>query len=116
MKLTKQHLKNLIKEEFIRRLNELHPGSSMGSHLKQGIAKLWEADNMFQRALAEAETNEEHAAVDSIHKQIEKLAFEADNKMHGIIAGDVNNTKLPASGQPAKKKAPPPPPKRNSAV
>jgi len=103
MKLTNATLKRLIKEELRRRLHELHPGSEVGSYMKQGITKLWEADNFFQRALQEAETDSEISVIKEIHSATERLAFSVDSKSQSIISGDVNR---------AKKKAPPPPPRK----
>ncbi|MFA6573603.1 MAG: hypothetical protein WCT13_05555 [Patescibacteria group bacterium] len=101
MKLTKSQLRKLINEE-LGRLDELHPGSAMGSYLKQGVAKLWEADNMIQRGIAEASTDQEHSLLTAIHNAIEKLAFAVDEKMQHIVSGNVN----------VKKKAPLPTPKK----
>lgn len=95
-KLTRGQLQNLVKEEVfrarrlalneaVRRLNELYPGSNLGSYLKQGITKLWEADNMFQRALQEAPDDATHGTIEGIHKQLEKLAFDIDGKMQGLV-------------------------------
>lgn len=84
MKLTKGQLRRIINEEA-ERLNELFDGSSMGSHLKQGISKLWEADNMFKAALAEAPDNETHKAIEAIHKACENLAFAVDGKMQKLV-------------------------------
>ena len=92
MKLSKKQLKGLIREEmqrrrthmleaFVRRLNELHPGSNLGSLLQQGIEKMWEADNLFQKALSEAEDNASWKLVNSLHTAMERMTFEFDARM-----------------------------------
>lgn len=108
MKITAGQLRTLIKEEYKRRLDELYPGSNLGSYLKQGVTKLWEADNMFQRALSEAEDDGQHKSINAVHQAIEKLAFAADDRMQRIIAGE--------SSKPNKPKSVPQAPERKKKV
>lgn len=100
MKLTKGQLAGLIKEEMkrkrlvrldevARRLNELYPGSNIGSFMKQGVAKMWEADNFFQKALSEAEDDTAYNAINQIHKALEQMTFSAHDKMESIVSGDL---------------------------
>lgn len=94
MKLTQGKVRKLIREEYKRasmqRLDELFAGSSAGSYIKQGVAKLWEADHLIQRALAEVDTNEEHAMLQQVHKAIEQLAFSVHDKAEALVSGSVN--------------------------
>lgn len=100
MKLTQRQLRGLIREEVrraqlqrlaetVQRLDELYPGSNLGSYLKQGVSKLWEADNLFVRALSEAPDDQTWNVVNDIHKALEKMAFDADGKMQSIVADDI---------------------------
>lgn len=109
MKLSKKQLRSLIREEvqrrrtvvletFVRRLNELHPGSNLGSLLQQGVEKMWEADNLFQKALAAAEDDNTWRLVNSLHSAMERITFEFDAKMQKIMQ---------AASAPARSKAPP---------
>ncbi len=111
MKLSKRQLKGLIKEEmqrrrgrmleaFVRRLNELHPGSNLGSLLQQGIEKMWEADNLFQKAMGEAEDDASWKLVNSLHTAMERMTFEFDARMQKILSA--------AQGHNPKSKAAPP--------
>lgn len=77
-------------ERVLSSLNELYAGSNVGSYLKQAITKLWEADNMVQRAMQEIETDEETKLLSTIHQTIENLAFQVDDKIQTILSGDVN--------------------------
>lgn len=91
MKLTQKQVRRLVREEYrrasMRRLDELFAGSNVGSYVKQGVAKLWEADNFIQRALAEAETTQEHQLLQQVHNMIEKLAFAVHDKAEHLVAG-----------------------------
>lgn len=107
MKLSKRQLKGLIREEvqrrrtrmleaFVHRLNELHPGSNLGSLLQQGIEKMWEADNLFQKALSEAAPGDDATwkLINGLHTAMERMTFEFDARMQKILAAangpDVN--------------------------
>ncbi len=104
MKITQRQLRKLINEE-LHRLTELHPGSNLSSYLKQGVAKLWEADNLVKKALAEAEDDQMHKVIENIHGAIEKLAFGVDAQMQKIGQG--------SSFMPAKRASMPSPKKVN---
>jgi hypothetical protein len=84
VKLTKRQLRQIINEEA-QRLHELHPGSNMSSYVKQGIAKLWEADNLFQRAMSEAGDQPVFKALEAVHKALENMAFQVDGKMQRLV-------------------------------
>jgi len=79
----------------LRRLDELYDGSAVGSHLKQAVTKLWEADNLVQQAMGEAETSAEQKVLSEMHETIESLAFKIDWKMHHLTSGDVNKRSAP---------------------
>lgn len=81
-------------ERVLSSLNELYAGSNVGSYLKQAITKLWEADNMVQRAMQEIETDEETKLLSTIHQTIENLAFQVDHKVQTILSGDVNKAQV----------------------
>lgn len=117
MKLTEGQLRSIIndvlkeetvrqRKQLLRRIDELFAGSSVGSYMKQAVAKLWEADNMVQRALAEADTNDEHKLLTMIHQAIEHLAHNVDDKVQSIMSGDKDRQKKLTMAN--KKKAPPP--------
>lgn len=116
MKLSKKQLRTLIREEvqhrrvrmleaFVRRLNELHPGSDLGTLLQQGIEKMWEADNFFQKALEQAPDDATWKLVNSLHAAAERVAFEFDARMQKIVSAAAGN--LVRSNMPSHKKAPP---------
>lgn len=97
MKISRQQLRKLINEEArsvrpdllketVQTLNELYPGSQIGSFLKQGVTKLWEADHMFQKAIHEAPP-EHMNELNAIHKELETLAFKVDGAMQRIMSG-----------------------------
>lgn len=109
MKITTGQLRQLIKEEYKRRLIELHAGSQAGEYMKQGVTKLWEADNLFQKALSEVETDQEHKVVNAVHQAIEKLAFAADDRLQKIISGQ-------STKQPQKKGVPQAPQRQKPPV
>jgi hypothetical protein len=101
VKLSKTHLKGLIKEEMKRqrmealneavvRLLELYPGSRLGSYLKQSIAKIWEADTLIQHALADAEDDEMWKSLTGIHKALEKLAYYFHDQVESFAKADVD--------------------------
>lgn len=98
VKISRQQLRKLINEEVrrgrpelleetVQQLNELYPGSKLGSYLKQGVTKIWEADNLIQKALAEAP--EEHwEEINEMHKAIEQVGFQVDGTLQKIMGHD----------------------------
>lgn len=84
MKLTQRELRKIINEEASR-LNELFDGSKLGSHVKQGIAKLWEASNAFQQAKTEAPDDATFKALEAVYKAVENIAFQVDGKMQKMV-------------------------------
>jgi hypothetical protein len=96
MKLTQKQLRKLINEEVrrdrmqtlaevARRLNELHPGTSVGTAMKQGVEKVWEADKLFQQALAQAPDDETWNIIDAVKKAVEKLAYQVHDKIESAF-------------------------------
>lgn len=89
------------KRNILNRIDELFPGHGVGILLKRAVEKLWEADNLVQRAMQEIETDQEKKVLSTIHDTITNLAFDVDGKMNSLVSGDVN-----------KKKSTPMPPRR----
>lgn len=93
IKLSQKQLRSLIREELsrkplselARKLNELDSGSHLGSYLEAGVTKVWEADNIFKKALEEAPNDDIWNAINALHKALERLAFDADGKMKKIV-------------------------------
>lgn len=77
--------KKPVISELARKLNELDAGSHLGTYLEQGVTKVWEADNIFKKALEEAPNDDIWNAINALHKALERLAFDADGKMKRIV-------------------------------
>ncbi len=84
MKLTQRELRKIINEEASR-LDELFDGSKLGSHVKQGIAKLWEASNSFQHAKSEAPDDATFKTLEAVYRAVENLAFKIDGAMQKMV-------------------------------